>query len=692
MLFEVTLTLAAAVFLFALLAAWSTAPLFRRTKRGISPTNLLILGTFLGLGLYFFPLSYLAHGGSTAPSALFPTVVATVIKAMSTFVGEGDYFGAIETFAAVAPAELFTYYRTVGVILHISAPLLTFGFILSFVKNASAMVRYRLSFLRPAHIFSELNEESVALARSIVTSYRHRHPFLLHALLFFRRPVIVFTDVVDKREEADYDLVSESEKMGAILFRKDLESVRFRLLHFGRRLHFYLLHNSETERARGEGEKLRHAAHLMREYDESGVSLFLFSNTKESELFLSARGAPDKAAAPRPLMPSRQRVVRIDAVQSLIYHNLDRYGLRLFNNAHRLNGNKIHSVIVGLGQYGQEMLRALSWYTQVTGFSLEINAFDEAPEARDRLTLQYPEMMARGEAQAAGAPAEEGEANYRITVHSGIDVSGDAFFERLDALAGVTHVFVSLGSDEKNIAMAAAIRARFNSRADHLPDIEAVVYDSDLAERMGMTWDECGDASTPENETVDGAFVRKQPYRVHMFGDLGSFYSVDTVINSALAEAGHRVHMRYNAYFSDDPEAVRLLDEVAALEKGGPHGCTRGERKRILGALRGIKEKYGDGYYDNEYNYRSSIAKCIAERLREQLVDCGYIALTGIHTPWGERSPEEKQAIGRFEHPRWNAYMRAQGYTLGPRDDLAKHHPNLVNLAKLSDEDIRKDS
>ncbi|MBO7761547.1 MAG: hypothetical protein J6T24_01995 [Clostridia bacterium] len=800
MLYRIPLFIAAVTFLASLLVAWSTAPLFRRTKKGLSPTNLLIVGTLLSLAVFFFPISFIAHESPTDPLGVITAAVGAFIKAMSTFFGEGDYFGTMETLAELLPTELFGYYRLLAILLHLFAPLLTFGFLLSFVKNFSAMARYRLSFFRAAHIFSELNPHSLALAKSLADAEKKRP--------FFLRSVIVFTNIRDVDGDAGYELVPQAERLGAILLRRDLESIHFRLLPFGgRRLSFYLLADKQAERLRGEGEKLRYATHIMKTYDDRAVTLYLFSGSRESELYLSARSyqkrrrftltpkrdekreeaallarAEERALAARgrpenrdrplgalidealaslrkerararrgervrlfgclrtweelcSLAPEHQRVLRLDDVRSLIYHNLDRYGLRLFRRAKEQNGGEIHALIVGLGQYGTEMLRALSWYAQMPGFSLRITAFDEDSEAADRLSLSMPELMSRAASLSKRGEDEVGDANCRLEVLGGINAEGTAFLERLRALPRVTHVFVALGSDKRNITVASALRTFFCSLdGGYRPDIETVVYDSDYAAMMGVIPE---DGSEPPY-TV-GANVRRQPYNIHMLGDVDTFYSVDTLLNSEMLTAGLYTHIRYGlqydriaakarlaatqalpaeerARFAAEEERLlgrilSLTDELDAFYavcypeayerySSRKRNMSASERRALLAALR---RRYEDGFFANEYNHRSSLAKALAERLRAALVSEGLLSVPTVERggeqipelwlPWDERSEEALRAIGAIEHIRWNAYMRSEGYVYGEATNhLTKRHRDLRNVSAISDDDLRKDA
>ena len=135
---------------------------------------------------------------------------------------------------------------------------------------------------------------------------------------------------------------------------------------------------------------------------------------------------------------------------------------------------------------------------------------------------------------------------------------------------------------------------------------------------------------------------KKQPYSVHMIGDLESFYSVETVIDSELIEDGLDVHRRYA---NDDEE-----------------------------------------FWKYEYNYRSSVASALHHDLKIKL------KLPGADLVPADRNDTDRNIIRRLEHRRWNAYMRAEGYVYSPtRNDLAKQHPCLVLFDQLPYKEKIKD-
>ncbi len=684
MLFDLFFLLSLGVLLASLLTAALGSSLFRKSERNFSLYHLFVVSTLLAGTLFFYPISFCELGSSVAAQDILAGALASLYNTIRLFAIDGDYFGVLASVAAYAPESLAAY-RVLGVVLHLLAPILTFGFILSFVKNFSAGCRYFFSPFKEAHIFSELNERSLSLAKSIIAKDKERHPL-------FPRVVVVFTDVIDKKEEAQYDLLTESERRGAILFRKDLEGIRFRMRISRRPLNFYLF--GEDER-----EKLRHAISVRRDYDYGGAALYYFSKSAESEHLVSARNEATLTRRRERNPLDTIRVVRVNDIQSLIYHNLDKNGTRLFYHARERGDNTINSVIVGLGSYGTEMLKALCWYGQVPGFSLKITAFERDDKAEEHFRQKCPELMEKN------GNTEEGEAHYQLKICGGIDVNTADFYKKLDEVGMPTHIFISLGNDEVNIAAAVAIRSYLEGKnTPYRPDIETVVYEPEVARTMGMRLQE-NPRDEQDEARIGGASKRGVGYRIHMIGDLDGFYSIDTLLDSALSMAGLRVHLRYSAA----EEEIAIIDTAEKYAEKEEAASRRGLSLRSLyrdetkeehearcqnkAAMRELEKRYGASYFMVEYNYRSSITKALHERLRRKLKAMGYLEIPGVDKPWGERTEEEKLAIGLVEHVRWNAYMRTEGYCHAEvRLEIAKQHPLLRSTKTLTEADLRKDA
>ena len=275
-------------------------------------------------------------------------------------------------------------------------------------------------------------------------------------------------------------------------------------------------------------------------------------------------------------------------------------------------------------------------------------------DAEEKFVAMCPELMSK-EFNGQDVP---GETRYDIAIHSGVDTNTPAFFEKLSEIKDATYIFVCLGDDKANLSTAVKIRAlceRIHYIDDHhKPDIETVIYDSNIKEFMGNKWgaERILPESDPKNKKKNDGVInfKEEKYDIHMIGDLENFYCVKTMTDSDLVKVGLNVHIRYG-----------------------------GEEK---------------SFWQYEYNYRSSIAKAIHERLRAKM----KLDIPGINKEWDKRTDEEKLAIGLIEHVRWNAYMRTEGYQYSgsqnksSRNDLGKVHHNLVPVTKLSDDDLKKDA
>lgn len=499
---------------------------------------------------------------------------------------------------------------------------------------------------------------------------------------------VIFTDVLDKNEEEHYDLVQGAKEIGAILFRKDLESISFsnrlfRLL--GHKLNFYLISEDEPE-------KLRHATSIMQKYQYRNTTLHVFSESTSSKMLLGAKDL---------VYP---KVIRIHDHQSLIYHNLDTNGIRLFRNAYtnyfdpETGCYVITAVVVGLGKYGKEMLKALAWYCQIPGYRIDIHGFDSSKDVIDELRAECPGLtIEEAGMQESGYPALGDFNRYvprcRIFVHPKIDVHSKKFIDALAKIKNASYVFVCLGTDENNIAAAAEIREYYEqSPGITMPEIDAVVYDSNLCEKMGYDWNVGPDAKS-------GCLnYRGQEYRICMIGSVESFYSVDTMLDSRLTANGLNTHREYCSVKEEEPDKHNLRT------MGGrpPRGWLR--RRLLLEKRQRYYDRDNESFWRYEYNYRSSLAQAMFNNLLRMLVEEKLTAVPGYkldqtgHSSDLEReknkqpaapgyiidktklTAEEKLDIERIEHVRWLVYMQTEGYQYAEkRNDLGKRHNRMIH-------------
>ena len=547
-------TLVSSIFLLAGIVI--AAVRWRRDKNiehWITPSIILFIFVGIAAVTWFLPFCL-----SKIPNPIF-AFIAAIQSALRLFVVDDGFVERIEEISLLsgffkADASYLPYYirnmlneaffkityYAVGGILFLLAPALTFHMVITFIKNLMSKIKYACSPKKNVHIFSELNEKSLALAASMANSkeYKRAHG---------GRPVIVFADIIDKKEEGHLDLIAGAKNINAILFRLDLSSIRFSKR--GNKT-FYLISDDEAE-------KIRHTTYIIEKFKKNKKTrLFVFSDSTESKCLLDSYTEKERNEM-------GLKVIRVNDIRSLIYHNLKNNGLHLFENANTLpdGTREISAVIVGLGKYGMEELKALLWYCQFPGYSVRIVAIDEDEDAKERTHALCPAIDLDREHTALG------DMKYYVNVISA-RVGTTRFNNIIRDLPNPTYIFISLGDDATNVSTAIDIRSRLAAQGKK-PAIETVVYDNTLKQRLNWEWDAVQDESLQND---------MQKYNIHIIGDLNSFYSYKTVIASDFIQQGFATHRRWDK--AKHPE---------------------------------------NNFYMNDYNFFSSMASTLHRNLREQV-------------------------------------------------------------------------
>jgi len=477
--------------------------------------------------------------------------------------------------------------------------LLTFGFILSFFKNLTAYVRFGMGWFKDVYVFSELNKKAITLAEDLLKNDKHR--------------MIVFTDYFESNDEESYELTQRVKDLGAICFKKDIHAVNFRYHSKRKELFFFVIGQDETE-------NVEQSLYLIKKYkDLEKSNLYIFSSRVESELLLTA------------VEKGNMKVRRVNETRALVNRMLYDEGALIFRNAYPMSKNlkKIHAVIVGLGKHGSEMLKGLSWYCQMDGYEVEIDAFDRNMSTCERLYTQCPELLS----EKMNGVKIAGEADYKINLYGGVDVDSREFAKQISEMEHPTYVFVALGSDAENVRIAAYLRMLFE-RSGVKPVICAVIYNSNKADAIkGIT------------------NFKKQEYEIQCIGDLKTSYSEAVILDSELEKEALKCHMRYA---NGDP-----LQE--------------------------------DEFWKYEYNYHSSVATAIHAKARIECkmldVEKSKDSLT-VEEIERIRLLEHRRWNA---YMRSEGYCYSGSINAETRNDLGKLHHDLVPYPFLSEQDKKKD-
>ncbi len=553
--------------------------------------NLLFAGVFAASVFLFLPI-HLSIAGQTLGES-FRSLLLSVLGAIQIF-AVGCDFKTVTEGTALLSEGFAAFYRLWGAVLFVLGPVLTFGFVLSLFKNLTSAFRYLFVYGKELYAFSALNEKSLCLASDL----KRNHP----------KAAIVFADVSDEAEGAA-ERIERAKKLGAVCFSADLASVVRRRHSASRRVFLFAIGENESENT----DLSLRLIEICR--DRAGTNLYVFSSGIESELLLNA---VDKGEV---------KVRRINEVLSLVNRELYERGELLFESAREADDGtkRISAVVVGMGRHGTEMVKALSWFGQMDGYSLEINAFDKDPLATEKFVAIAPELMSPD----YNGVTVDGEAQYKITVHSDTDVTTALFADKIAEIEDATYVLVALGSDDINISTAVKLRMYFERMKIH-PLIHAIVYNSRQKKAL----------SEIRN-------YRGQAYGIAFIGDMESSYTEDVIIDSEPEEEALKRHLKW-----------------------------------------GKEEEF----WTYEYNYRSSMASAIHMKARINCGIPGACKKEEELTD-EERGIIEVLEHRRWNaYMRAEGYVYSGSKDKSSRNDLAKMHHDLVDFASLTEEDKRKDS
>lgn len=536
-------------------------------------------------------------GDAWAP---FKCFIISVHSAIRLFMVDGEFTiirDSIED-AGITAGTLYKLYTSFAAILFVNAPILTFSFIFSFLRKISDRVHYMFGVRKNCYVFSDLNERSVTLAED----------------LYQKGNQIVFTDVFQKNSEESNELSDRAERIGAVCFRKDILDIDFASLRGKEKdLFFFIMGDQRSE-------NLTQALKLIDKYkNRENTRLFYFSDDENSDLqFASAN-------------KGKVKVKRVNMARVLIDRMLFEKGYKLFEAASEEEDGlrRIHAVIVGLGRHGTNMLKEMSWFCQMDGFDLEIDAFDKDLLAQEKLELQCPDLLS-GKYNGKKDPDE---AMYTIAIHPGIDVETRRFADAIEKLPETNYVIVALGDDEKNLRTAVMLRSLF-ARMNKSPRIQAIVYNSDEKEAL-----------------QDARHFSGKEYNIDFFGDMRSTYCRNVIINSELEEEAlyHHKHYYYDGKEEKDVDPA-IVEEATRT------------------------------FWMYEYNYRSSVASAIHSKARKELEarDLHHEIENEEHRRWNAYMRSEGYIL--------------KG-EIGQKDHLARIHGDLVSnsLLRKHHEEYQKD-
>ncbi len=573
-----------------------------KTKTYVSPLLILTIGVFLALCIIFYPIyKYDYFLGSTSFLDAYKSICLSIRNAMSFFVVDGDFnlikdFLIAHEFNKVLESTYYIYSST----LYVFAPITVLGVVLSFFGNIITMISYFFCFRKDFYYMSELNEQSLMLSKDIIKNNK-------------KRAKIVFCDV--DKEIISKEQLLEAQSLNALIFSQKINELPIKKPTINRFIKIYFISEDEESNL-DKAIKIVNHYYKNKNYDNKNFQCYVFARTEDSTIILDN------------LKRGNIKVRKVNRSRNFIISILQNNSI--FDNAIKKDGYKeVNILIVGLGRYGKELLKAICWCGQMIGYKLTINVVDKQKDLEDIMYSEAPGLISCNNKNA------NGDAQYKINFHDETDVLSKKFAEKIDMFSNTTSVFVMLGDDQLNLKSAFRLRELFgrlkNEGNGNLPKIYASVFSSDKHNIFN---------------DMDGLKNFKcQKYDIKLIGSNSDQYSQEVIEQTRLEEKALKVHMGYSKPTNKEEET-----------------------------------KFTELFNSYEYNRKSSMSEVVYSEFRTSL---------GI-TLLDDQSNAE--ILKDYEHRRWCAYMRSEGYVYGKiRDDIAKTHPSLKDYNELDKKEKQKD-
>ena len=502
-------------------------------------------------------------------------------------------------------------YGLYATILYVLAPLMTAGFVLSLFKGITDYMKYQY-FTRADEVYliSELNERSIELAKDILSEKRiaelangeekvgnKKEDWVSSVKTKAKQKIekrkqqkkkriIVFAEVFAKNEEKSFELISQAKNLGAYCFKRDVADLGLKRCGINKETiqKVYFISEEQDENVE-QALIMIEACRKKEKFNTANTHFYVFATTPESEVLLDF------------VDNGKMKIRRVNENKDLAICTLRDEKNNIFSRAipckhkpvkmcaeakannkktifDRDNLKLLRVLIVGLGNYGTELLKMLCWSTQMFDYVLEIYVFDKDGAAEARMSRIAPDLLAY---------SEEGDGltrpYYKIKFTSGADVKTGAFYKKLDEeLPGaVTTVFVTLGEDELNIQTAMGLRSYFGrkvqldaERKEQCGNAEGVEWQETIPQIFSTVYSEVKNRIFDRNNGLKNN--ESKDYGITFIGNMTRRYSLQYIEQDMLVKAGEQVHCRYSGAYAKKDFEKRVAD-MKELQNASPEEC-----------------------------------------------------------------------------------------------------------------------
>ncbi len=518
---------------------------------------------------------------------------------LESAIGNVDY----SLFSDTLPSGSF--WRIYTIFLHLLMPITTYGVILVYFMKAFGWFRYTMFRGKKKIImFSELTDKSRAYAGRIDAK---------DTLLIFCN-----TENGEKQhfsEESAKNMIFTDQSEIQIL--KQLRKKDMTIMEMGENEESNLQKSVEIIRYFENEAKIT-------EEDKKTISLYTVSSKPEAATIMDnvmKRGINGKEplAYHQTIINEFKRVAFKLMLDERLYDFVD------------TRSKQLDIMIVGFGRMGQEVLKAISWAGYFPGIDTNVHVISrKAVENGELLQSECPELgIDLGHNGGFLTPENGQQLNPSVPIYYySTETRGPKFDNIIRSLTHCRYIVVSLGDDATTLETALKIYRLFmresyqrNIQIDP-PEIHVRIRDDENLQLF----------SSKENSTVFAHFKQ--------FGSDEDIYSKKQVGRSDLDHLARRARNIYRSgnKLNNEKSKYSYLTETEKNEN-------LAAALHVLYKLHFLEkvdvEKIKDPHSDNELEMINAASREVYD--------------TRV-------SGEEKEQMTNWEHIRWQAYMRSEGY------------------------------
>ena len=560
-------------------------------------------------------------------------------------------------------------------ILSFVAPVITGAIVLEMVASIFPKVRLWIAlrkFWRPKYFFSELNAESLALAKSIYYTEK-------------KKPVLIFTDTyIDDEKEKEYELLLEAKKYGAICLREDLAHVAKNKC--GKR-HYYLMDVNEF----GNLQTLTHLyeKHNVRFLKKAQIYIFV-----QSDAYVQVEQQVYKMLVngKKPLKEKEMPIiVPVRGYRNLV-HNLFEDVPLYEPLIDKKDKSKLNVTILGNGIIGTEAFLGVYWMGQmlvnsisedgkktVSTCDVTINIVSKDEKEAFWSKIDYINSEIKNTVKIIGEDAElsnsllawndAGDLNdpYCKVRYIQADVKLDGFLddhsEGMQELIDSDYFIVALGNDADNISIADKIRRLVGKK--HLEETEKnisgnvviayAVFNSELV-------------NTLNNEKLYQcrSFGKNDIY-MYAFGSLDEVYSCDNVYMSKTKLLAKAVGDAYNKSRSNETHISENKKRATNQDKNYSYWADMARAMHIkykvfsLGLIEKSVFDVNSDELQKHINEKCELYKEVALAVKAAENENTPVLKPEAYELYNALKVK-KHLLAWLEHRRWVAFTRTMGY------------------------------